>query len=96
MNTGRVVLVGFEDMKGTDVVPSSTLDQVREYIRASKADNTLRGYRADWREFSTWCEARGLCALPASAETVASYIADCAGRLKVGSIQRPKRNRRSS
>ena len=30
----------------------------------------------------------GLCPLPASAETVASYIAECAGRLKVGSIQR--------
>jgi site-specific recombinase XerD len=88
MNTGRAAIASDEDTKGTDVVPSSSLDQVREYIRASKADNTLRGYRADWREFCGWCEACDLSALPASAETVASYIAECAVRLKVGSIQR--------
>jgi site-specific recombinase XerD len=88
MNTGPAVIVGFEDTKGTDGVPSSSLDQVREYIRASKADNTLRGYRADWKEFCGWCEARGLCALPAGPEAVAGYVAECAGHLKVGSVQR--------
>jgi integrase len=67
-------------------VPS--LEQVREYIRASKAENTLRGYQSDWRDFCTWCEAHGLCPLPGIPETVASYIAECAGRLKPGSIQR--------
>jgi site-specific recombinase XerC len=55
---------------------------------ASKAESTIRGYRADWRDFCGWCEARGLNPLPASPETVASYIADCAGRLKVGTVQR--------
>ena len=77
-----------EDSKGMDVVPSPTLEQVREYIRASKSENTLRGYRTDWRNFCAWCEDRGLCGLPASPEAVAGYIADCAGRLKVGSVQR--------
>jgi site-specific recombinase XerD len=71
---------------GADIVPLP--EQVREYIRASKAENTLRGYQSDWRDFCGWCEARGLGPLPASAETVATYIAECAGRLKVGSIQR--------
>jgi len=68
------------------VVPS--LEQVREYIQASKAENTLRGYQSDLRHFCAWCEVHALCPLPATAETVASYIAECAGRLKVGSIQR--------
>src|SRR5262252_5953564 len=58
---------------------------VREYIRASKAENTLRGYQSDWRNFCAWCESRGLSPLPATAETIASYIAECAGRLKVHS-----------
>jgi site-specific recombinase XerD len=77
--------------KGADTVPSPALpplDQVREYIRASKAENTIRGYRADWRSFCGWTDARGLCAMPANPETVAAFIADCAGRLKVGSVQR--------
>jgi site-specific recombinase XerD len=81
-------VIAVENKKGADAVPSSSLEQVREYIRASKAENTLRGYRSDLREFSGWCEARDLCPLPASPEAVAAYIAECAGRLKVGSIQR--------
>ena len=83
--------------KGADMVPPPSLplpvalpslEQVREYIRASKAENTLRGYQSDWRHFCAWCESHGLCPLPASPETVAAYIAECAGRLKVGSVQR--------
>src|SRR5580698_8275205 len=73
---------------GTDIVPSPSLDQVRECIRASKAENTLRGYQSDWRDFCEWCEGRRVAPLPALPETVAAYIANCAGRLKVGSIQR--------
>jgi site-specific recombinase XerD len=64
-------------------------DQVREYVRASRAENTLRGYQSDWRDFCAWCESRGcLSPLPAAAESVAAYIAECAGHLKPGSIQR--------
>ncbi len=73
---------------GADIIPSPSLDQAREFIRASKAENTLRGYHSDWRDFCAWCEGHGVCPLPASPEVAASYIAECAGRLKVGSIQR--------
>jgi integrase len=73
---------------GADVVPSPSLDQVREFIRASKAESTVRGYQNDWREFCKWSEGHAVCPLPALPESVAAYIAECAGRLKVGSIQR--------
>jgi site-specific recombinase XerD len=73
--------------EGADLVPPS-LDRAREFARQSKAENTLRGYRADWRDFCGWCERGGQRPLPASPEAVAAYIAECAGRLKVGSIQR--------
>lgn len=90
--TPGMEVITTETGKGADVVPSPTLspslDQVREYIRASKAENTLRGYQSDWRAFCAWCEPRGLCPMPATPETVAAFIADCAGRLKVGSVQR--------
>jgi integrase len=72
---------------GADLIPPS-LEQARKFIRASKAENTLRGYRSDWRDFVGWCEGHAVCPLPASPEVVASYIAECAGRLKVGTIQR--------
>jgi site-specific recombinase XerD len=81
-------IIGPMKETGADVVPSPSLQQVRDFIRASKAESTIRGYRADWCDFCGWCESHSLCQLPASPETVASYIAECAGRLKVGSVQR--------
>jgi integrase len=81
-------VVAANPTKGADLVPSPSLERAREFARQSKAENTLRGYRGDWKDFCAWCVARELCPLPATPETVAGYIADCAGRLKVGSIQR--------
>ena len=69
-------------------LPSLPLEQVREYIKASKSPNTLRGYTHDWRAFVAWCGLHGVTPLPATAETVASYLAGCAERLKTGSLQR--------
>jgi len=75
---------------GTAIGPLPALpsEQVRQFIRASKAENTVRGYQSDWRAFCAWSEGHGLAPLPASPEAVAAYIADSAGRLKPGSIQR--------
>src|SRR5258708_2196658 len=84
----KASIIGPIQKKETDVVPSPSLEKVREYIRASKAESTLRGYQSDWRHFLEWCQAHDICPMPAVPENVASYIAECAGRLKVGSIQR--------
>src|SRR5271170_6944072 len=86
--TSGMEVTGPVAVKGADAAPSPSLDQAREFIRASKAENTLRGYQSDWREFCAWCESHGVGPVPAAAETVASYIAECAGHLKPGSIQR--------
>ena len=72
----------------TGAVLSLPLERVREFILASTAESTLRGYRADWRDFCLWCKSRDVCHLPAISATVAAYIAACAEHLKVGSIQR--------
>lgn len=74
--------------KGTGLVPLPAREQVRAFIRASKAESTLRGYQSDWRHFVEWAGKLDIRPLPASPEAVASYIAECAARLKVGSIQR--------
>jgi integrase len=86
--TGQVDGMGADLVPLPSPVPALPLDQVREFVRASKAVNTLRGYQSDWRDFCAWCEERALGPLPAAPETVAAYIAECAGRLKPGSIQR--------
>jgi integrase len=81
MTASTTSIIGPVTGQGADPVPSPSLEQVREFIRASKAESTLRGYTSDWREFCAWCEGRRLAPLPASPETVAAYIAECAGRL---------------
>ena len=75
-------------LQGTGAAVAPLPSLVREFVRASKAESTLRGYSADWRDFCAWADGHGLSPLPATPESVAAYVAECAGRLKVGSIQR--------
>ena len=49
-------------------------DQAQKYIQRSKAENTVRAYQADWRDFSAFCQREKHVNLPASPETVALYL----------------------
>ena len=69
MTPGNQVIRPVQDT-GAELVPLSSppspvsvpsLEQVREFIRASKSENTLRGYQSDWRAFCAWCEGHGQC-----------------------------------
>lgn len=64
------------------------LARLTGYIRAGKAGATLRAYRADWRHFEAWCEARGFAALPAAPETVAFYLSEFGGKLAAATLTR--------
>jgi len=66
-----------EAVHGGAVAPLA--ERARGYAERAKADNTVRAYRADWRDFAAWCEARAQPALPAPPETVALYLTDLAG-----------------
>jgi len=63
-------------------------EAARDYAAHSKAENTLRAYRGDWRDFEAWTVAHARTALPASPETVALYVAALASRAKVATIRR--------
>jgi integrase len=58
------------------------------YARAAHAANTRRAYQADWRDFSRWCDATGLAALPAEPATVGSYLADRAATRTTATLAR--------
>lgn len=66
----------------TSLVPADLIERAKEYARQSKSPATLRAYKAIWRIFTAWCEARELSPLPASPETVVAYIADQADHIK--------------
>ncbi len=62
---------------------------VRAYLAAEKSSSTRRAYKADWADFTTWCDRAGEMALPATPVSVAKYIAQLAdGGRKVATIER--------
>jgi site-specific recombinase XerD len=63
-------------------------EKAKGYALNSKAANTLRAYRTDWRRFMAWCEMRGFAALPAQPDTVAMFAAELAGAEKASTLQR--------
>jgi site-specific recombinase XerD len=61
------------------------------YVEAARAANTLRGYRSDWSEFTTWCHHNrvGDGTLPAGAATISSYLSELArAGAKIGTLSR--------
>jgi len=50
------------------------VEAARGYISSQVAESTKRAYVSDFRQFSTWCNERGLQVLPASPEVVATYL----------------------
>jgi integrase len=72
--------------------PTQTLSQLTEqaydYASKSKAANSIRAYRADWDDFSAWCQALGLADLPAAPQTIALYLTARAATCKVATLQR--------
>jgi hypothetical protein len=88
---GRDALTGGVAMATTRSVLA--LEQASEaaagFARASKAESTLRAYRTDAADFTAWCEGHGLSPLPASVDTLASYLAELANSgMKASSIAR--------
>jgi site-specific recombinase XerD len=68
-------------------LPTTTIDAMQDYARQSKASNTWRNYKTQWRQFTDWCNARGPDPMPADPGDVAAYIAERAqGGAAVASI----------
>ena len=64
-------------------------EAARDFARESLSPATRRAYRSDIRAFEAWCDARGVLAIPAEPEAVASFLAHEAQRgLAVSSISR--------
>ena len=61
-------------------LPAVEVKAAREYAAASIAPATLRAYRSGLADFAAWCGSRETVAIPATAETVAAYLASLADR----------------
>src|SRR5271165_215619 len=59
-----------------------------DLAKAEKALSTRKAYATDFRIFREWCDARGVPALPAAAETVAAYLAAHASTSRASTLGR--------
>jgi len=67
---------------------ASLVDKAREFAANSKAGNTIRAYQSDWQNFTVWCGAHNVCAMPATPSTIALYITAATDDSKVATITR--------
>lgn len=70
------------------IATAATIERARQYVDASRASATRRAYESDWRDFSAYCAARYLSALPATPQTIVLYLTDLAEKAKFATIKR--------
>jgi hypothetical protein len=68
---------------------AAELDAAAGLAREEKAPATRRAYRSDFAIFEAWCALRGVAALPASAESMAAFLAsECDRGMSASTIGR--------
>lgn len=70
-------------VQSDDMLPSALPSDVQRLIAASLSEGTKRGYQQDIAHFEAWGAS-----IPASAETIAAYVADLAKAYKTATIVR--------
>lgn len=71
-------------------IPNPKSEDVFSFAKDSKAENTVRAYASDWRDFCAYAEKRGKAPLPADPDEVARYVRDLVERLhlKLSTVSR--------
>ena len=57
-------------------------------LKNSKANNTLRAYQSDFRDFSTFCAKNALCPIPTQPKIIALYITHLSKSSKFSTLKR--------
>lgn len=73
LDTKSVAIIDGAILPAGDI--GQDLDRAADYARAEKAPATRKAYWSDFELFGLWCQDRGVPVLPASAESVAAYLA---------------------
>ena len=57
-------------------------------LKSSKANNTLRAYKSDFRDFGAFCAKHGLSSLPSEPKIIALYLTHLSKNSKISTIRR--------
>ena len=57
-------------------------------LRNSKASNTLRAYKSDFRDFAAFCAKHGVNSLPSEPKVVSLYLTHLSKNSKISTLKR--------
>jgi site-specific recombinase XerD len=57
-------------------------------LRSSKANNTLRAYKSDFRDFGAFCAKHGFNSMPTEPKVVSLYLTHLSGGSKISTLRR--------
>ena len=57
-------------------------------LKSSKANNTLRAYKSDFKDFGAFCAKHGLSSLPSEPKIVSIYLTHLSKNSKISTIRR--------
>jgi len=72
----------------TEAALTKLAEKARAYADEARSSNTVRAYESDLKSFCAWCKQHSRACLPATADTVALYVADVAESVKPSTLQR--------
>ena len=58
-------------------------------LKNSKAENTLKAYQSDFKDFSAFCQKNGLSAIPTKPKIIAIYITHLSKKSKFSPFTSP-------
>ena len=63
-------------------------EETLENLKSSKADNTLRAYKSDFRDFGVFCAKHGFNSIPTEPKVVSLYLTYLSSNSKISTIRR--------
>ena len=63
-------------------------EQTLNNLKSSKANNTLRAYKSDFRDFGAFCAKHGLVSLPTEPKIISLYLTNLSKRFKMSTLKR--------
>ena len=81
-------IITHQPLTNSALAKSDLIEKAYSYAEQSKAANTRKAYKSDWKHFIEWCANNGVNSLPAPQEAIALYLTMYADLLKIATLAR--------
>ena len=63
-------------------------EETLDNLKSSKANNTLRAYKSDFKDFATFCAKHGFNSMPTEPKVVSLYLTHLSSKSKISTLRR--------